>query len=225
MRLWTAGAVLALCCSSVAIGGKKDAVDIGHAANDRIDIQATPIVDRNAIKSQLGTDFDGSMTLVQITVTPKGKDPLAVRLDDFLLRSERDGKRSGPFAPTQLAGQGGMVLHAMEVVRSGPLGDNGGPIWGGSPGATTTGQARRGPGNQGAAGNSAAVSNTDAKVADAKNDKPNPLLAILKAKVMPEKNTTQPVSGLLCFPLEKQRPKDLELDYNGPAGPLKVRFQ
>ena len=202
--------------------GKKEA-DPGHAANALIDIQATAIIDRQAIKSQLGSDFDGQFTLVQITVTPKGEHPLWVHLDDFLLRSEKDGVRSTPFAPSQIAGQGGMVLHEVQISRSGPLGDSGGPIWGGVPGTGTRPQQL--PMGGGAAGNGAGGSAAEAKMSSNGKEKIDPMLATLKAKVLPEKETAKPLSGLLYFPLEKQKLKDLELDYSGPAGPLKIRFR
>ena len=176
----------------------KDTPATGQAANDNVELRASVITDRAAVKAEFGSDFEGGLVLVQITVTPKGKVPLAIRRDDFLLRSERDGKRTGPFAPNQLAGEGGMVLKEQAVVRQGPLGDLGGPIWAGT-------------------------EDTKPKTGD-KQAKPNPLLTALKTKGMPEKNTLEPVSGFLYFPLEKQRPKDLELDYSGPAGPLKIRF-
>ena len=202
--------------------GKKD-IDAGHASNALVDIQATAILDRQAIKGQIGSDFDGQFTLVQLTVTPKGGHPLAVHLDDFLLRSEKDGARSTPFAPSQIAGQGALVLHAVQISRSGPLGDSGGPVWGGMPGTGTRPQQL--PMGGGAAGNGAGGSSAEAKMNDGGKEPVNPLLATLKAKVLPEKETSQPVSGLLYFPLEKQKLKDLELDYSGPAGPLKIRFR
>ena len=210
-----------LFCALSLHAGKKD-VDPGHASNALVDITATAILDRQTIKSEIGSDFDGQFTLVRVTVTPKDH-ALPVRLDDFLLRSERDGSRSTPFAPSQIAGQGALVLHEVQISRSGPLGDSNGPVWGGVPGTGTRPQQL--PGNGGSAGNGAGGTAAEAKMNDGGKEPVNPLLATLKAKVLPEKETVQPVSGLLYFPLEKQRLKDLELDYSGPGGPLKIRFR
>ena len=56
--------------------------------------------------------------------------------------------------------------------------------------------------------------------------KEDPLLAALKAKVLPEKKTAEPVSGLLYFSLEgKYKPKDLVLQYQTPAGVLSLAFK
>ena len=51
-----------------------------------------------------------------------------------------------------------------------------------------------------------------------------PLLKVLNEKIMPEKKSDGPVSGLLYFPMEKQKQKDLELIYNTPDGKLTLRF-
>ena len=84
------------------------------------------------------------------------------------------------------------------------------------------------PGNGGSAGTGPGVDGPlQAKVdAAPKSDKVNPLLAILKEKVLPEKEITEPVTGLLYFQIEgKLKPKDLELYYKTPGGKLTVRFR
>jgi hypothetical protein len=48
---------------------------------------------------------------------------------------------------------------------------------------------------------------------------------VLKEKILPEKETDAPVSGLLYFPMEKQKLKDLELIYKTPEGKLTLRFK
>ena len=54
----------------------------------------------------------------------------------------------------------------------------------------------------------------------------DPLLAVLKEKVLAEKEIAEPLSGLLYFLLEgKHKPKELELMYKGPAGRLSLRFK
>ena len=56
--------------------------------------------------------------------------------------------------------------------------------------------------------------------------KDNPLLEALNAKILPEKEITEPVSGLLFFQIVgKVKAKDLELHYKGPAGPMALRFK
>ena len=56
-------------------------------------------------------------------------------------------------------------------------------------------------------------------------DKENPLKKLLDEKVLPEKKTDQPVSGLLYFPMELQKMKDLELVYGGKENRISLRFK
>jgi len=77
----------------------------------------------------------------------------------------------------------------------------------------------------GGIGNSGGATTTDTKVETVHSDKPNPLLAVLKDKVLPEKEINEPISGLLYFQMPgKFKPKDLEFHYKGPAGQLALRF-
>ena len=56
-------------------------------------------------------------------------------------------------------------------------------------------------------------------------EKENPLKKVLEDKVLPEKKTDQPVSGLLYFAMEKQKMKDLELNYGGRENRITMRFK
>jgi hypothetical protein len=51
------------------------------------------------------------------------------------------------------------------------------------------------------------------------------MLKVLKDKELPEIKTDQPVSGLLYFPMEKQKIKELELRYNVPDDKIVMRFR
>ena len=48
---------------------------------------------------------------------------------------------------------------------------------------------------------------------------------LLKDKVLPEKKIEEPVTGLLYFPLEGQKLKDLELVYGAKENRIRLRFQ
>ena len=51
------------------------------------------------------------------------------------------------------------------------------------------------------------------------------LKKLLDAKILPEGKTAKPVSGLLYFPMEKQKMKDLEIDYGGRENRIALRFK
>ncbi len=211
-----------LTLAPLLLGGDKPPI-VAQASNQRLALSATVLTDREAIKQELGSDLGGYFVLVRIEITPKDGKPLAVSLDDFLLRSYKDGQKSQPFQPTQIAGRGAVVV--TQTYEGGGMGsDPGGPVWGGIPGIG--GRPARLPGQSSGIGNSAGVTGASAKVDDGSKQKEDPLLATLKQKVLQEKETAAPLRGLLYFSLEgKHKPKDLTLQYSGPAGKLQMQFK
>jgi hypothetical protein len=197
-----------------ALGAAEKKLPIEQTSNDVIEITASSIIDKDEIKQELGSDLGGDIVVVRIQVRPVSDKPVKVSLDDFLLVSSKDGQRSQPFAPSQIAGDTALVL-TPQGTRNG-LGGNKGPKWSGMAGPLGLG------GGAGGSNNSAG----DTKVETVHSDKHNPLLAVLKDKVLPEKEITEPLSGLLYFQMVgKFKSKDLELHYKGPAGQMALRFR
>lgn len=195
---------------------------VAEGANDSVAISAVAYLQKEEIQQTVGSDLPPSIVIVEVTVNPKGKD-LKLFADDFLLRSYKDGQKSGPFAPSQIAGKGGMVL-SNSGMGGGMMagGSPNGPIWGGLGG----GRPQRMGGDGGAIGNTADPQINDASMKDSNKEKDNPLLATLKQKALPEKETSETVKGLLYFPLDgKHKAKDLALVYNGQAGKLTLEFR
>ncbi len=197
---------------------------VGEAGNDTVDIYATPLIDKDAIKNALGAELPEGIIAVKVRVVPKGEDSLNISRDDFELISHRDGQRSGPFVPSQIAGGATLVVRTGAAGGGMYSGNPNGPVWGGIPGIG--GRPRQMGGNGGAVGNGAsAETETKATQTEDAKAKDNPLLAILQDKMFMDKDTKEPVSGLLYFPLDgKVKLKDLELIYKGPAGRLIVPF-
>ena len=215
-------ALLAFLSLVAGAAGADKAPPSGKASGERIEIEAVVYADKAAVRELIGAELDG-IAVVQLRVVPRGEEALAVGPDDFLLRSDRDGQRSQPFAPSQIAGNAALVVATGSSGRGGYMGQENGPIWGGAPG--TGGRPRRMGGDGGAAGN-VSDEKVQASVSSGDKDKENPLLAKLKQKMLPAKQGTEPISGLLYFSLEgKHKPKDLELMYRGPAGKLSIRFK
>ena len=207
---------------SLAAGADK-APPSGKASGERIEIEAVVYADKAAVRELIGEELDG-IAVVQLRVVPRGDQALAVGPDDFLLRSDRDGQRSEPFAPSQIAGNAALVVASGSTGRGAMVGQENGPIWGGAPG--TGGRPRRMGGDGGTVGNVSSDEKVQTSMNSGDKDKENPLLAKLKQKMLPAQRGTEPVSGLLYFSLEgKHKPKDLELVYHGPAGKLSIRFK
>ena len=218
------GLLLLVLCASFAIAGKDTESPPVGAENKVVSVTATAFIDRADITRLAGTDLGPYVTALQVTVQPKaGK--LRIGRDDFVLLTFKNGERTKPLAPSELGSRADMTLKAVRVGPDGPMAGQNTPIWG-MPGTGNTVQM---PSNGAHAGNASGVNTTTAVVNDNKDKdkgkRKDPVVELLKQKVLPEEETDQPVSGLLLFNLEKQKLKDLELIYQTSDGPLKVRFK
>lgn len=182
------------------------------ASNMQVELTATLYVDRPSIQQLLGSDLGGYYVVIDVRLGPRNNEKLKVLRDDFGLRSDRDGERSKPYAASQIAGRGALVV-SRTYEGGGVAAENGGPsVFGGLGGG--------GIGNSGST-----ISNTSKMDSGAKN-KDNSLLGLLKEKILAEQETDQPISGLLIFPMEpKQKAKELEFTYAGPGSKLMLRFR
>lgn len=196
--------------------------DVVRGSSESLEIQAKAYVGKESVKTLVGSDLDGFICIVEVKVTPLTDKPVSIRRDDFYLRSDKDGQRSQPFVPSQIAGQGAMVVKNRPN-GYGILGDSNGPAYGGM-----GGPIGRMPGSGGSVGSggSSDTGTNEVSVNKGDKDKKSPLLDLLKEKQLAEKETNEAYSGWLYFPLEgKHKPKDLELSYKGSAGKVTVHFQ
>ena len=208
-------AVMGLMCSLILWGADKK-VPLRSAENGLVEITATAMIDSEAVKQALGSDLGGHYIVVEIHLTPKDAAKLAIRLDDFMLRTDKDGERTTPFAPSQIAGKGALVVSTGSASR--------GTVMAGAPGPPGMGPYGGLGGGGIMGGGSDGATEARATMKSGSKDKADPMLAVLKEKILPEKETDAPVSGLLYFPMEKQKMKDLELIYTTPEGKLLLRF-
>ena len=213
-------AILALCLPLVAAAGSNNKEPpTGQAGNDSVTISATLYQGKDAVRQLLGSDLGGYFLVVKLEMTPKGAKPLAIDRDDFLLRSYNDGQKCQPYAPSQIAGRASL---AVVPVGGGEVSARqGGPVFG-APGMG----GQRLPGQEVGVGSTNGPPEIQAKVDDTSGAKDDPLLKLLKAKILPEKKTSDPVSGLLYFALDgKHKAKDMALQYKTPSGLLTVEFR
>jgi hypothetical protein len=197
----------------IAMFGAADKkLPIEETSNQALDISAAPPLTKDEIKQELGSDLADDIIVVRLTARPLTDKPVQLNLDDFLLISSKDGQRSGPFAPGQLAGSETLAVTDNGVRRG--LGDHHPTIGfglGGIGGGSSPGTAGPAP---------------DTKMQESRDAKENPLLAAIRAKILPEKQITDPVTGLLFFQISgKVKTKDLELRYKGPTGTMALRFR
>lgn len=216
--------VLLLTTVALCAADKKKTIT-NEAGNDNVDMTANPLITPEAIRAALGDDLPAGVVAVEMKIVPKGDFVMSVSVNDFVLLSHKDGQRSAAYVPSQIAGSATMVVKTQGVGGGGIGRQRTGPVWGGIPGTggrpVQTDQGGGGIGNSGGS-----ETKTSAEIKDDAKGKSNPLLKRLAEKMLPEKETNEPVSGLLYFPLEgKVKTKDLELIYQGPAGRLYVEFR
>jgi hypothetical protein len=220
--LLTFAAAAALAFAGAA---KKNTPVKSEAGNETVNIYATLLADKDHIREALGAELPAGIVAVQVSVAPRGEEALNISRDDFQIISHKDGQRSGPFVPSQIAGSATLVVRSGSQGGGMYSGNPNAPVWGGIPG--TMGRPRQiGTGDGGAIGaGGGSETETTARQASDPKQKDNPLLTLLEQKMLPDKETNETVNGFLYFPLDgKHKPKHLELIYNGPAGRLFVDF-
>jgi len=195
-------------------GAAKKTTATARGENDDVILNVTIYIDSASVKEALGDDLGGHYIVAQVKVEPKYTKEITIDRDDFILRTDKDGDRTKPMAPSQIAGRGSLVLTGTQgpgglgAERSrgwslgGPIGMGGGGIGAGG-GADTSG----------------------VKATMENSDKENPLKKLLDAKVLAEKKIEEPVTGFLFFPMENQKIKDLEMLYGGKENRVRMRFK
>lgn len=186
---------------------KKNTVATARGENEDVVITATLHIDPEDIKEMIGDDLGGHYIVAEIKFEPKYTKDLVLDRDDFLLRTDKDGDKATPYSGSQIAGKGALII--------GTVDKNQGVA---SPGWTGI----HAPVVKGGGASTPKDSQPATKAADTGD---TALQKKLDTKILPEGKTDKPVSGLLYFPMEKQKMKDLELYYGGKQNRIALRFK
>jgi len=204
-------------------GPKKTTATV-KGENEDLILTATLYIDPQEIKQLVGSDLEGHFFVADVKVEPKYGKEIAVDPDDFVLRTNKDGEHTQPYEASQVAGKNVMII---SPAKGGPdnSGVQTGPTYGGMP--VPVGGPIMYPSNGVGVGGggSGQVDTNKVTVHVANDEQDNPLEKALDQKMLPRKKTEQPLSGLLCFPMEKQKMKDLELLYGGKENRITLRFK
>jgi hypothetical protein len=192
------------------------------AGNEEVDLVATIFMTQEEATKELGMDPGPDIAILRVRVIPKTDKPVLVAADDFILLAHNDGERSKPFTPYEIAGQGALIVtntadqKQAKQKKTSTMGGLGGVMMGGGGGGSDGGMAS--PGNP-------RPVTIGTKVDDKSPGNPK-LLEALKAKQLPDKETSEPLEGLLYFRLSgKHKLKDMAVLYRGPAGKLNLDFE
>lgn len=190
------------------MGGAKKIVGTASADNDNLMLTVTVHVDPADIKEMIGDDLGGHYTVAEVKVEPKYGKTVTIDRDDFLLRNHDNADYSKPYDGSQIAGNTTMVITKGEApkVKNRPTFSIGG----------MGGMASSSGANDEYKGAKATVKTSDSE---------NPLVKKLDDRILPEKTTDKPVTGLLYFPIEKAKVKNLDLVYGGKENRIELHFK
>jgi hypothetical protein len=189
----------------------KKNVATAKGENEDLALTVTLYLDPASVKEMIGNDLGGHYIVADVKVEPKYGKEVSLDRDDFLLRTDKDGEKAKPFAASQIAGQAALVI--------GQVTDNtgvGSPGWSGATGPIILGGGAKTKGED-----EKAKPTPEMKT----DETASPLKKTLDAKILPDTKTERPVTGLLYFPMEKQKMKDLELTYGGRDNRISLRFK
>ncbi len=186
---------------------KRKSVGEARGENEDLVLEATIYVDPADVKEVLGDDLGGHYIVAEVKVEPKYGKEISIDRDDFVLRTDKDGEKTKPFVGSQIAGREALVVTRTEDPNKHRSGISIGGMGGGmGTGGGDNGQAT-------------------SKIQNAATVKDNPLQKVLDDKILIEGKTRNPLSGLLYFPMEKQKMKELELYYGGKENRISLRFK
>lgn len=184
---------------------KKVTVGSARGENEDLLLSMTLYTTPADVKEILGDDLGGHYIVAEVKVEPKYGKTISIDRDDFVLHTDVDGARTTPFAPSQIAGSEALIVTqngAKEKKTGIMIGGIGGGVGGGGGDAPTNSVKIQHPtGNE------------------------SPLEKLLKEKILVEQKTDQPVGGLLYFPMEKQKLKNLEVRYGPTESRITLRFK
>ena len=203
-----------LLAAASLFGAAKKTVAEAKGENQDLALTVTLYIAPAGVKDLLGAELE-HFIVASVRVEPKSGKEILMDRDDFLLRTDLDGEKTKPMAPSQIAGRGALIVTHTQAKSPRITGGMGG---GGYPGNGP-------PVMSGGSGGEGDTGDTKTTVRNPALDKENPLEQTLKTKELPQVKTGQPVSGLLYFAMEKQKMKDLELIYGARENRISLRFK
>ena len=121
LPLWKCAALVSFSVALLSAADKK--LPMEETSNALLDISVARRWTRNRSEQELGSDLGDDIIVIRLTARPVSDKPVQLSLDDFLLISGKDGQRSEPYAPGQLAGSDSLIV-TPNGVRRGGLGDH-----------------------------------------------------------------------------------------------------
>src|ERR1035438_8389961 len=84
---------------------KKQTVGSGRGENEDMILSVTLYTTPVDVKELIGDDLGGHYIVAEVKVEPKYGKTINIDRDDFVLRTDDNGAKVTPFAPSQIAGR------------------------------------------------------------------------------------------------------------------------
>jgi hypothetical protein len=191
----------------VVAPAKKLTVGSGRGENEDLILSVTIYSTPADVKELIGDDLGGHFIVAEAKIEPKYGKTLDIDRDDFVLHTDADGAKATPYAASQIAGREALVV----TDANKPSKRSGVSVAGMGGGISSPGMP--------------IPPNLSVKAQTASTTPENPLEKTLNDKILVEQKTDKPVSGLLYYPMEKQKLKDLEIRYGAQDKRITLKFK
>src|ERR1022692_3677412 len=94
----------------MAAPAKKPTVGAGRGENEDLILTVTLYNDPADVKQLIGDDLGGHYIVAEVKVEPKYGKTINIDRDDFVLRTDTNGEKVTPFAPSQIAGREALIV-------------------------------------------------------------------------------------------------------------------
>ena len=116
--------------AALAVGGNKKDVPIGTAGDEWVEVKADLLLAIEDVHNAVGADVPPGIVAVKVSIKPRGNEKIRLNVEDFQLLSYKDGQKSGPYTPTQIAGNTTIQLKPGQRSTIGIGQVSNGPVWG-----------------------------------------------------------------------------------------------
>src|SRR5258706_11121569 len=123
--------IILLAAALLPAPGAKKTTATAKGENQDVMLIVTMYLEQADIKELLGVELGSHFIIGDVKIEPKYGKEVAIDRDDFQLRTDKDGEKAKPFAASQIAGSGALIItqtSSSEGVRSPGWSGMGGPV-------------------------------------------------------------------------------------------------
>ena len=93
----------------------KRIVGSARGENQDLTLQVTLYLDPASVKDLIGSDLGGHFIVADVKIDPKYGKEIEIDRDSFSLRTDKNGEKATPFAPSQIVGKETLVVSQQRI--------------------------------------------------------------------------------------------------------------